>query len=253
MDSVTQFALGATVGAAVLGKRLGVRRAAIAGGLLGTLPDLDVYIPVDDPVESFVGHRGATHSLIVHALITPLPQFVTPEKPPLRPPDEQSRGARVRAARPRAPCDPRECAERDMHTQKRSESARSLRLREKGGKPAVPACPPARAAGPSRGARAPACTLPLCRELSAVPSGLSLCRAQSVTLLVAPEALIGVPCLLCARESGARLCLMMARHQEPHDGTVATNFGVPDESRLRLTAPSRSSAVAHFARCGGAG
>ena len=163
----------------------------------------------------------------------------------------EARGAR--AARPRAPCDPRECAERDMHTQKRSESARSLRLREKGGKPAVPACPHARAAGPSRGARAPACTLPLCRELSAVPSGLSLCRAQSVTLLVAPEALIGVPCLLCARESGARLCLMMARHQEPHDGTVATNFGVPDESRLRLTAPSRSSAVAHFARCGGAG
>ena len=81
----------------------------------------------------------------------------------------------------------------------------------------------------------------LCRELSAVPSGLSLCRAQSVTLLVAPEALNGVPCLLCARESGARLCLMMARHQEPHDGTVATNFGIPDESRLRLTAPSRSS------------
>ena len=72
MDSVTQFALGATVGAAVLGKHVGVRRAAITGGLLGTLPDLDVYIPVDDPVEAFVGHRGATHSLIVHALITPL-------------------------------------------------------------------------------------------------------------------------------------------------------------------------------------
>jgi len=72
MDSVTQFALGATVGAAVLGKRLGVRRAALTGGLLGTLPDLDVYIPVEDPVESFVGHRGATHSLIVHALVTPL-------------------------------------------------------------------------------------------------------------------------------------------------------------------------------------
>ena len=128
-----------------------------------------------------------------------------------------------------------------------------VRLREKDGKPAVPACPHARAAGPSRGARAPGVDTTLCRELSAVPSGLSLCRAQSVTLLVAPEALIGVPCLLCARESGARLCLMMARHQEPHDGTVATNFGVPDESRLRLTAPSRSSTVAHFARCGGAG
>ena len=173
----------------------------------------------------------------------------------------RARHTRTRAARPegrarraRAPPVTRESVPRETCIlKKRSESARSLRLREKGGKPAVPACPHARAAGPSRGARAPACTLPLCRELSAVPSGLSLCRAQSVTLLVAPEALIGVPCLLCARESGARLCLMMARHQEPHDGTVATNFGVPDESRLRLTAPSRSSAVAHFARCGGAG
>ena len=116
-----------------------------------------------------------------------------------------------------------------------------VRLREKDGKPAVPACPHARAAGPQQRRQSPGVHTTLCRELSAVPSGLSLCRAQSVTLLVAPEALIGVPCLLCARESGAQLCLMMARHQEPRDGTVATNFGIPDESRLRLTAPSRSS------------
>lgn len=72
MDSVTQFALGAVVGTAVLGRRMGVRRAAIAGGLLGTLPDLDVYLPSGGPVESFVGHRGWSHSLIVHAMATPL-------------------------------------------------------------------------------------------------------------------------------------------------------------------------------------
>ena len=71
MDSVTQFTLGAVVGAVVLG-RLGLRRAAITGGILGTLPDLDVYLPADDPIESFVGHRGWSHSLIVHAVVTPL-------------------------------------------------------------------------------------------------------------------------------------------------------------------------------------
>ena len=72
MDSVTQFALGATVGTAVLGRRVGARSGIIIGGLLGTLPDLDVFVPVADPVASFIGHRGATHSLIVHTLVTPL-------------------------------------------------------------------------------------------------------------------------------------------------------------------------------------
>ena len=32
MDTVTQFALGAGIGAAVLGRRIGVRKAAITGG-----------------------------------------------------------------------------------------------------------------------------------------------------------------------------------------------------------------------------
>ncbi|MBT3787739.1 MAG: metal-dependent hydrolase [Alphaproteobacteria bacterium] len=72
MDSVTQFALGATVGAAVLGRRLGLRKAAITGGLLATLPDLDVFWPESDPVERFVTHRSATHSLLMHALVTPV-------------------------------------------------------------------------------------------------------------------------------------------------------------------------------------
>ena len=72
MDSVTQFALGATIGTAALGRRLGLRKAALTGGLLATLPDLDVFWPESDPVERFVSHRSATHSLIVHCLVTPL-------------------------------------------------------------------------------------------------------------------------------------------------------------------------------------
>lgn len=72
MDSLTQIVLGAGVGAAVLGPRIGPRKAAIVGGLLGTLPDLDVLFPFDDPVDSFTLHRGATHSFFIHAAVTPL-------------------------------------------------------------------------------------------------------------------------------------------------------------------------------------
>ena len=72
MDTLTQIVLGAGVCVAVLGRRLGPRRAAIAGGLLGTLPDLDVLIPARDPVETFVSHRGFSHSLIIQAMVTPV-------------------------------------------------------------------------------------------------------------------------------------------------------------------------------------
>lgn len=72
MDSITQFALGAGVTAALLGPRIGARKALILGGVLGTLPDLDVYLPFDDPVDAFTLHRGATHSLFVHLAATPI-------------------------------------------------------------------------------------------------------------------------------------------------------------------------------------
>lgn len=72
MDSLTQFVLGAGVGVAVLGRRIGPRKAAITGGLLGTLPDLDVVVPFEDPVDAFILHRGPSHSFFVQALVTPL-------------------------------------------------------------------------------------------------------------------------------------------------------------------------------------
>ncbi len=72
MDSVTQFALGSCIGVAVLGRKIGPRRAALTGGVLGTLPDLDVFLTYDDPIESFVRHRGWSHSLFVHAALTPV-------------------------------------------------------------------------------------------------------------------------------------------------------------------------------------
>jgi inner membrane protein len=72
MDTLTQFALGAGVGAAVLGRRVGPRKAALVGGVLGVLPDLDVLVAFDDPIDAFVLHRGASHSLVVQAVVTPL-------------------------------------------------------------------------------------------------------------------------------------------------------------------------------------
>ena len=63
MDSLTQLTLGAAVGEAVLGRQVG-RRAALWGALLGTLPDLDVFLPLGDAVRDFTYHRGPSLSLL---------------------------------------------------------------------------------------------------------------------------------------------------------------------------------------------
>ena len=71
MDSLTQIALGAAVGEAVLGHRVG-RKAALWGAICGTLPDLDVLIPFGDAVADFTFHRSFSHSVFVLALLAPL-------------------------------------------------------------------------------------------------------------------------------------------------------------------------------------
>lgn len=70
MDSITQAALGAAVGEAVLGRKLGNR--ALAWGLLfGTLPDLDIIAaPFLDNAGELVFHRGASHSLLLMVLVS---------------------------------------------------------------------------------------------------------------------------------------------------------------------------------------
>jgi inner membrane protein len=73
MDSLTQIALGASVGYAVLGSKVG-RKAIVWGAVLGTLPDLDVFLPYAGEVEAFTYHRGFSHSLFVHLLASP---FIT--------------------------------------------------------------------------------------------------------------------------------------------------------------------------------
>jgi inner membrane protein len=71
LDSLTQLTLGATIGEAVLGPKVG-RKAIFWGAVLGTLPDLDVFIPMGGPVDDFVYHRGFSHSVFLLALISPL-------------------------------------------------------------------------------------------------------------------------------------------------------------------------------------
>ena len=71
MDSLTQIVLGSAVGHAILGNKVG-RKAVLWGAALGTLPDLDVFIPYGGPVEAFTYHRGFSHSLLMHLLISPL-------------------------------------------------------------------------------------------------------------------------------------------------------------------------------------
>ena len=72
MDSVSQIALGAAVGVAVLGRKAAPWKAALWGGLCGTLPDLDVIIDHGDPVSNMVMHRAETHALFWLTLASPL-------------------------------------------------------------------------------------------------------------------------------------------------------------------------------------
>ena len=71
MDTVTQIALGAAVGEATLGRKVGWR-APLWGGVCGLLPDLDVLWPFADAVSAFTWHRGYSHSIAVLVLATPV-------------------------------------------------------------------------------------------------------------------------------------------------------------------------------------
>lgn len=64
MDSVTQAVLGAAVGEAVLGKKIG-NKAVIVGAIVATVPDLDVLLmPLFDDFQKISVHRGYSHSIL---------------------------------------------------------------------------------------------------------------------------------------------------------------------------------------------
>jgi inner membrane protein len=72
MDSVSQLALGAAVGVGVMGRRTAVWKAALWGGIAGTLPDLDVFIDHGDALRNMTLHRGASHAVFWLTLVSPL-------------------------------------------------------------------------------------------------------------------------------------------------------------------------------------
>lgn len=73
MDSITQAALGAAMGQAVLGKKMG-NRAMLIGAIAGTIPDLDVFSRffLSHEVYALIYHRGLTHSILFTLLVPPL-------------------------------------------------------------------------------------------------------------------------------------------------------------------------------------
>jgi inner membrane protein len=72
MDSLTQIVLGAAVGEAILGKKVG-NKAILWGAIAGTVPDLDVFLSFFvDPVRANELHRGFSHSILFSILFAPL-------------------------------------------------------------------------------------------------------------------------------------------------------------------------------------
>jgi len=72
VDSLTQITLGAAVGEATLGRRVG-NKAALWGAAFGTLPDLDVIInPFVTEATSLAFHRGLSHSFFIAIVAAPL-------------------------------------------------------------------------------------------------------------------------------------------------------------------------------------
>jgi len=72
MDSLTQIVLGAAVGEAVLGRKVG-NKAMLYGAIAGTIPDLDIVAKYfTDTVTAIELHRGISHSIFFAILMSPL-------------------------------------------------------------------------------------------------------------------------------------------------------------------------------------
>jgi inner membrane protein len=75
VDSLTQVALGAAVGAATMGRRTAVWKSVLWGAFCGTLPDLDALIDHGNPVLNMTEHRSESHALFWLTLVAPLLAF----------------------------------------------------------------------------------------------------------------------------------------------------------------------------------
>jgi len=72
MDSLTQIVLGAAVGEAVLGKKVG-NKAMLYGAIAGTIPDLDTFVgKFFSTITEIEIHRGFSHSIVFAILFAPV-------------------------------------------------------------------------------------------------------------------------------------------------------------------------------------
>lgn len=72
MDSLTQIVLGAAVGEAVLGRKVG-NKAMLYGAIAGTIPDLDALAShFTDTITAIEVHRGFSHSIVFSVLAAPV-------------------------------------------------------------------------------------------------------------------------------------------------------------------------------------
>jgi inner membrane protein len=72
MDSLTHIVLGAAIGEALLGKKIG-KKVMVWGALAASLPDIDVFFtPFFHPVDGLLVHRGITHSFLFVLVMAPL-------------------------------------------------------------------------------------------------------------------------------------------------------------------------------------
>lgn len=72
MDSITQALLGAAVGEAVLGQKVG-NKAVLWGAIAGTIPDLDVFLDFFlTDLQSLLVHRGFSHSILFAIIMAPV-------------------------------------------------------------------------------------------------------------------------------------------------------------------------------------
>jgi len=72
MDSLTQIVLGAAVGEAAIGKKIG-NKAILWGAIAGTIPDLDVLTKLwYDDVTANELHRGFSHSILFSIVAAPI-------------------------------------------------------------------------------------------------------------------------------------------------------------------------------------
>lgn len=72
MDSLTHILLGAAIGEATMGKKIG-KKAMFWGALVATAPDVDVLIGAFmSDLDKMIFHRGWTHSILLILLLSPV-------------------------------------------------------------------------------------------------------------------------------------------------------------------------------------